>query len=324
MDKLDIIKQPIEGELVELKKRFNSSLETSNPLLKSVLDYIIRRNGKMMRPILTLLVAKEFGKVSSAAYHAGVTLEMLHTASLVHDDVVDESNERRGQSSVNAAYNNKIAVLVGDYLLSTALQHSALTKEVEVVEIISELGRELSEGEILQLSNIDNQELSEAVYFEVIRKKTAALFATCAQLGAMVSGASEEEVERFRLFGEKLGICFQIKDDIFDYFQNQAIGKPTGNDMLEGKLTLPALHVLQNTQDEAMLALIPKVKSLTASPEEIAHLIAFTKDNGGIEYAEEVMMQYKRDALSLLTEVKHEDIRRALIAYLEYVIEREK
>lgn len=324
MDKLDIIRHPVESELKELRKVFNQSLETSNPLLKSVLDYITRRNGKMMRPILTLLVAKGFGSVSSSTYHAGVTLEMLHTASLVHDDVVDESDKRRGQLSVNAAFNNKISVLVGDYLLSTALQHSALTDRMEVVNVVSHLGRELSEGEILQLSNIDNRELSEGVYFEVILKKTAALFAACAQLGALTAKASDAEVEKFRLFGEKVGICFQIKDDIFDYFHDEAIGKPTGNDMLEGKLTLPVLHVLLHTQHEGMLALVPKVKNLTATPDEIARLIEFTKENGGIEYAEEVMMRYKEEALMLLSEVRNEPVRRALTAYIEYVIERKK
>lgn len=324
MDKLDIIRHPVESELLTLRQLFNGSLETSNPLLKSVLDYITRRNGKMMRPILTLLTAKEFGPVSQATYHAGVTLEMLHTASLVHDDVVDESNERRGQLSVNAAFNNKISVLVGDYLLSTALQHSALTKRVEVVDIISQLGKDLSEGEILQLSNIESQDLSEGVYFEVICKKTAVLFAACAQLGALTSGASDEAIERFRLFGEKVGICFQIKDDIFDYFHDESIGKPTGNDMLEGKLTLPVLHALSHTRNEAMLALVPKVKKQTATPEEIAQLIEFAKANGGIEYAESVMMRYKEDALLLLTEVRNEAVRRALVAYIEYAIERAK
>lgn len=324
MDKIDIIRHPVESELAELRGLFNNSLQTSNPLLKSVLDYITQRNGKMMRPLLTLLVAKEFGAIGEATYHAGVTLEMLHTASLVHDDVVDESNERRGQLSVNAAFNNKISVLVGDYLLSTALQHSALTRKVEVVDIISQLGKDLSEGEILQLSNINNQDLSEGAYFEIICKKTATLFAACAQLGALTAKASEEEVERFRLFGEKVGICFQIKDDIFDYFQDDTIGKPTGNDMLEGKLTLPALYALSRTDDEEVLALVPKIKNLTATPAEIARLIEFSKANGGIDYAEEVMMRYKRDALMLLTEVRNEAVRRALIAYIEFVIERKK
>lgn len=324
MDKLDIIRHPIESELKELKKLFSESLDTSNPLLKSVLDYITQRNGKMMRPILTLLVAKEFGSVSQATYHTGVTLEMLHTASLVHDDVVDESDERRGQLSVNAAFNNKISVLVGDYLLSTALQHSALTMQVKVVNVISQLGKELSEGEILQLSNIDNQEISEGIYFEVIRKKTAALFAACAQLGALTAKASDTEAEKFRLFGEKLGICFQIKDDIFDYFHDESIGKPTGNDMLEGKLTLPVLYALLHTQDKEMLALVPKIKSMTATTDEIAQLIEFAKANGGIDYAEDIMMQYKEEALLLLSEVRNESVRRALTAYIEYVVERTK
>ncbi len=324
MDKLNIIKQPVESELKELRLQFNNSLNTSNPLLKSALDYILTRNGKMMRPILMLLVAKEYGSVSQATYHAGVMVEMLHTASLVHDDVVDESNERRGQRSLNAIYNNKVSVLVGDYLLSTALQHSAMSSLTRVVDIISQVGKELSEGEILQLSNIDSDVLSEGIYFEIIRKKTAALFAACAQLGALTAKAPEADVERFRLFGDKLGICFQIKDDIFDYYKDSEVGKPTGKDLLEGKITLPLLYALQHTDNEEILSLVPKVKRCTATPDEISRLIAFAKENGGISYAEKVMMRYKEEAMLLLTDVKNESVRDALLAYLEYVIERSK
>ena len=250
MEKIAVIRRPIEKEMTTFREVFDASLETSNPLLKEVLAYIRQRNGKMMRPMLTMLVAKAFGELSSGAYHAAATMEMLHTASLVHDDVVDESNERRGQPSVNSAFNNKISVLVGDYLLSTALHHASLTRNPDIVIAVSCLGQELSEGEILQLSNISNAELSETTYYEIIRKKTAALFATCAQLGAMSSGASAEQVETFRLYGEKVGICFQIKDDIFDYFDSPELGKPTGNDMLEGKLTLPAIHAVNTHGDD--------------------------------------------------------------------------
>lgn len=322
MEKAALIKQPIEQELVAFKELFDASLKTSNPLLKQVLDYIRRRNGKMMRPILTLLVAKNFGQISEATYHAAATLEMLHTASLVHDDVVDESDERRGQPSVNSAFNNKISVLVGDYLLSTSLHHAALTGYIDIVTAVARLGQDLSEGEILQLSNIDNAALSEPVYYEIIRKKTAVLFATCAQLGAMSAGASPETVERFRLFGEKVGICFQIKDDIFDYYDSRAIGKPTGNDMLEGKLTLPALYAVMNHGNEHIRTLVDRVKKGCVTSEEIAELIAFTKANGGIEYAGQVMEKYRREALALLEDVRDEAIRRSLETYLNYVVDR--
>lgn len=322
MDKTAVIKHPIEQELIEFKEVFDNSLHTSNPLLKEVLSYIRRRNGKMMRPILALLVAKQFGNISPATYHAAATLEMLHTASLVHDDVVDESDERRGQPSVNSAYNNKISVLVGDYLLSTALHHAALTRNIDIVEAVARLGQNLSEGEILQLSNISNEQLSEEVYYEVIRKKTAVLFATCAQVGAMSAGATEEEVEMFRLFGDKIGICFQIKDDIFDYYDNIQIGKPTGNDMLEGKITLPAIYAINNFGNERTAELVRKIKDNRISSAEIAEMVAFTKEHGGIEYAEKVMEEYRQDALQILQYVKDDAIREALTAYLNYVIDR--
>ncbi len=324
MDITAVIKRPIEKELLSFREVFDSSLETLNPLLKEVLSYIRRRNGKMMRPMLTMLVAKSFGNLTEGAYHAAATLEMLHTASLVHDDVVDESKERRGQPSVNAAFTNRISILVGDYLLSTALHHAALTRNADIVEVVARLGQNLSEGEILQLSNIGNEELSEEVYLEIIRKKTAVLFASCAQLGAMSAGATPEEVERFRLFGEKVGICFQIKDDIFDYYDSNEIGKPTGNDMLEGKITLPALHAVKCYGNERTAELVRKVKGGTASAEEIAELIAFTKEHEGMTYAESVMNDYRKEASDLLCAVKNDEIRRSLEAYLSYVIDRTK
>lgn len=324
MEKTAVIKHPIEGELVEFRQVFDSSLTTSNPLLKEVLTYIRRRNGKMMRPILTLLVAKSFGPVGMDTYHAAATMEMLHTASLVHDDVVDESNERRGQPSVNSAFNNKISVLVGDYLLSTSLFHASQTHNLRIVELVARLGQDLSEGEILQLSNISNEELSEAVYYEVIRKKTAVLFSCCAELGAISAGAGEEEVERFRLFGDKLGICFQIKDDIFDYSDDREIGKPTGNDMLEGKITLPALYAIIHYGNDRTRELVRKIKAGNITPAEIEEMVTFTKAHGGIEYAEKVMEEYRRDALRLLDGVRDLSIREALSAYLSYVIDRNK
>ncbi len=324
MDRNGIILHPIETEFQTFRELYADSFQTDNPLLKSVFDYLLQRKGKMMRPILVLLVAKEFGPITQATYHAALTLEMLHSASLIHDDVVDNSSERRGQKSVNAIYDNRISVLIGDYMLSAALQHSAKTNHIEVVNAISQLGRDLSEGEILQLSNIRNQELSEVVYFDIIRMKTAALFSTCAKAGALTAPhATREDVERFRLFGEKVGVCFQIKDDIFDYYKSDSVGKPTGNDMLEGKLTLPALYAVSHTNRQDIKDLVVKVKSLQATAEDVETLTRFTKDNGGIEYAEQVMMRYKQEALLLLTEVKNNAVREALTAYVTYVIERE-
>ena len=213
-----------------------------------------------MRPMLILLMARNFGSVSSVTQHAAVGLELLHTASLVHDDVVDESSERRGQASVNATYNNKVAVLVGDYILSTALLYVSRTHSEIIVRYLAELGRTLSDGEILQLSNIQNQQISEEAYYEIIKRKTAALFESCAAIGAESAGAEQEAVAAAAQFGQNLGIMFQIRDDIFDYYDASEIGKPTGNDMTEGKLTLPVIHALNTTGDVDMLALARKVK----------------------------------------------------------------
>lgn len=324
MDRLDSIKLPVERELGELRDMFDGSLESSIPLLKQVLGHVIQRKGKMMRPLLTLLVAKEFGEVSADTYHAGAALEMLHTASLIHDDVVDESDERRGQPSVNVLYGNRVAVLTGDYLYAAVLSHSIQSRRMEVVDVIAHLGRELVNGEMLQLSNADVPELSEEAYFEVIRRKTASLFAACAQLGALTANAPGEEVERFRLFGEMVGICFQIRDDIFDYYEGGSIGKPTGNDMQEGKLTLPVLYALSRVKDEEMLALASKVKEQRATCDEIARLVDFTKANGGIDYAYRVMSGYRDRALHLLEGVADPALKASLAAYVNYVIDREK
>lgn len=324
MDSISIIKTPVEGELEAFKELFVSSLSSSNTLLDSVVAHIRQRSGKMMRPLLVLLVARLYGAVSPATLHAAVSLELLHNASLVHDDVVDESTERRGQLSVNAIFNNKVAVLTGDYLLATSLVHAELTNSLPIIRLVSSLGQDLADGELLQLSNVSNRSFSETVYFDVIRKKTAALFAACTEAAAYSAGAGEQEVEFARLLGEYIGICFQIKDDIFDYFDSKEIGKPTGNDMLEGKLTLPALYVLNERTDGRMTEIAFKVKEGTATPEEIACLIAFTKENGGIEYAVRTMNAYKQKAFDLLATLPDSDVCTALRAYLDYVVNREK
>lgn len=279
----------------------------------------------MMRPILILLTARLYDQVQPATLHTAVSLELLHTASLVHDDVVDESTERRGQLSVNAIFNNKVSILSGDYLLATSLLHAELTHSHDIIQVVSQLGQELAEGELLQLSNIDNKDFSEAVYFDVIRKKTAALFAACTQSAAFSVGANQEEQIKFaRLLGEYIGICFQIKDDIFDYYDSKAIGKPTGNDMREGKLTLPALYALNATEDPVARELALKVKKGTATEQDIATLIAFTKEHGGIEYALQAIENYKQKALDLLAPLPDSEFRTSLQHYINYVVNREK
>ena len=277
MDKLTAIRRPVEQELTAYKELFDAALAHEDDFLGQALDYVRRRQGKMMRPLLVVLMAKELGKVSVNSLRSAVTLELLHTASLVHDDVVDESGERRGQRSVNAVYDNKVAVLVGDYLLSTSLLQAAQTSNIHVVEIISRLGGTLSEGEVYQLANIRKEHISEEAYFHIIYHKTAALFAACAELGAISAGGNADYVARAKRFGELVGLCFQIRDDIFDYYEDSKIGKPTGNDMLEGKLTLPVIYAIQHADNERVTQLAARVKSGEASAAEIAELVDYTK-----------------------------------------------
>ena len=324
MDRLEQIKQPVSAEFEVFKQKFDASLHSSNPLLGEVISFIKRRKGKMMRPILTMLIAKLCGEIEESTYHVAISLELLHTASLVHDDVVDESDKRRGQSSVNAVYDNKVSVLVGDYLLATSLSNAAMTGDVHLVELVSKLGQELSEGEIIQLSNTNASDFSEDVYFNVIKKKTAALFSTAAEAGAKSVKSPDEKAKNAALFGELLGIAFQIKDDIFDYYASDELGKPTGNDMREGKLTLPALYVLNTLKNESMIQLAFKIRSLEATSEEIAHFIDYVKQNGGIEYATQVMVDYRNRALGMLPETTSQELKGALTAYIDYVIERKK
>lgn len=324
MNDLELIRKPIESELAEFKSLFDASLQSDTPLLDNVLSYIRKRNGKMMRPILVLLMAKLYGSICEATFHAALSLELLHTASLVHDDVVDESDKRRGQSSVNALYDNKVSVLVGDFMLATSLVHAAKTGHIELVKLVSRLGQNLSEGEIIQLANTENRDFSEDIYFNVIRKKTAALFAASAESGAISVCASDECVSNAAMFGELIGIAFQIKDDIFDYSESAAIGKPTGNDMLEGKLTLPALYVLNKTTDSSVKDTALRIRSLEATKEEISDFVSYVKAHGGIGYAHDTMMKYRDKAIELLPDSVDKTIKESLVAYVDYVIRREK
>ena len=323
MDYLSIIKQPIAKDLDDFIALFEQALTHKDGMLGAALNHISQRGGKRMRPILMLLMAKNFGGVSNVTQHSAVGLELLHTASLVHDDVVDESSERRGQASLNATYNNKVAVLVGDFILSTALLHVSYTNNQRIVQELSELGRTLAAGEILQLSNIQNQELSEEVYYKVIEQKTAALFQSCAAIGALSVGASDEMVRKAGEFGRNLGIMFQIRDDIFDYFDSKEIGKPTGNDMTEGKLTLPVIYALNNTDYESMQTLAKKVKAGTINRDEIAVLVEFTKQQGGIDYAERKMAEFSQICMQYIKDnIQDNAIKESLTAYVDYVVQR--
>jgi octaprenyl-diphosphate synthase len=313
---------PVKSEMDEFHRLFKDSLSSSNVLLNQVIDHVTQRQGKVMRPLLLLLITKMFGKVTPMAYHAAVSLELLHTATLIHDDVVDDSDQRRGQPSVKAAFNNKVAVLSGDFFLATALQQVSLTRNFAIVDIVARLGQKLADGELLQLYNIANNTLSYDVYFDIIRNKTAILFSSCGRAGAIAGGADATLIEKAAEFGEQIGLCFQIKDDVFDYFENKDLGKPTGNDMKEGKLTLPVLYALNSTQDPAYLKIAEKVRSFTASDAEISQLVAFTKDKGGIEYAYKTIDEIKEKASAFLADAPDSDINSALSAYLDYVVER--
>ena len=322
---MSVIKQPISNELAAFIDLFNSTLEHEYGLLQNVLDHIRQRGGKRMRPMLILLIAKNYGGVNMVTQNAAVGLELLHTASLVHDDVVDESDERRGQASVNASYNNKVAVLVGDFILSSALLRVSETSNKTIIRKLAKLGQTLSAGEVLQLTNIDNEEISEDVYYQVIKQKTAALFEACCEMGALSAGVDENDLSEIREFGSNLGLAFQIRDDIFDYYESSEIGKPTGNDMAEGKLTLPVIYALKSTGDERMMELARKVKKRTITTDEIADLVTFTKANGGIEYAEQKMRYFHDLGVDFIEKnVNSEDIKTALTAYLDYIVLRNK
>ena len=322
MDYLSLIKRPIERDLNDFIELFNTTLMQEEGLLGQVLYHIRQRGGKRMRPMLIFLCAKNYGKVSMTSQLAALGLELLHTASLVHDDVVDESQERRGQLSVNASYNNKVAVLVGDYILSQALLQVSKTNNQRIIQNLAELGTTLASGEILQLSNISNTEISEEVYYKVIHRKTAALFESCAYLGSLSVGASEKALEAAKNFGHLIGMIFQIRDDIFDYYESKEIGKPTGNDMLEGKLTLPLIYALKHNPSDDMLALANKVKAGKIVADEIAVLVDFTKKSGGIDYAERKMDEIAEDARRYIDSQVRPELREAFSAYLDYVIQR--
>lgn len=322
MDYLSVIKEPIASDFQDFQSKFQDALMYSDGILSSALAHIRQRTGKQMRPMLTLLSAKNYGQISDVTHYAAVALELLHTASLVHDDVVDESSERRGQPSVNVSYNNKVAVLVGDYILSTCLLNVSFTNNHRILYYLSELGRTLASGEILQLQNINNQEISEDAYFQVIRQKTASLFETCCSMGALSVGASDEDVEKAKMFGQNLGVIFQIRDDIFDYFDSVDIGKPTGNDMREGKLTLPVIYALNHSDFEPMKLLARKVKVGKINADEIAVLVEFTKRQGGIEYAEQKMEEIAVDARRYIESSVKPDLQEAFSMYLDYVIQR--
>ena len=314
---------PVEAEFDEFRSRYSSLFSCSNPAVDVLLKFLSRRNGKMMRPLLVLLVSKCYGQVPDSVYHLGAAVELLHQGSLIHDDVVDESEKRRGHRSANAAFDNRLAVLLGDYVVSMALQQITATADVRCVQHLSKLIGTLSEGEINQLNALDFDTLSEDVYFDIISKKTAILFSTCTELSAVLSGASGQEIEGFRQFGHVAGLCFQIMDDILDYHSSDETGKPSGNDMKEGKFTLPAIYAL-NSSGRDWSSHIKGIRSLTATPEQIKEVTDYTVSNGGIDYAVRKMDELKKQAIQGLPAFISTDLRTAFESYLELITNRAK
>ncbi len=318
------IKKPIENELKIFDRFFKNELKSNIRLLDAVNSYIIKRKGKEIRPILVFLAAKLINNTNNTTYIAATLTQLLHTATLVHDDVVDEAYERRGFFSINALWKSKVAVLVGDYLLSKGMLIALKNKEYEQLEVVSEAVKAMSEGELLQLKKSRQLNITEQVYFEIIGKKTASLIASCTQLGALSVKATPEEQELLKQFGYYLGIAFQIKDDLFDYEKQGAIGKPTGNDIKEKKLTLPLIYVLQNSSEKERRWALNIVKKHNKNRTKVNELIDFVKQHGGIEYTREQMLIYRDKSLGCLSNFEDNEAKKALIMLVEYTISRKK
>lgn len=323
MDERRIIEKPVAAAFRRFNDEFAESLRSETVRLQAAIDTVLHSTGKHVRPLLVLLTAQACGRITDNTINSAVLLELLHTATLIHDDVIDETKQRRGVPSLNALFDNRISVLVGDYVLSSALIRSIRTGDLRIIGIVSSLGRDLSEGEIKQLETAEESILDEACYMQVIKKKTATLLSACTEIGAISAGASPEMIRLCRRFGECLGFAFQIKDDIFDYFKDTGIGKPTGNDIREGKVTLPLLYALQQGGEEATRYL-DMIVSKDFSTANIEALIEFALLQGGIEYAEQRMKEYHDKALDLLGELPASEARDALIALAEYIVTRKK
>ncbi len=323
MQTVDEIMHPIQSEMAEFEVRFRQSMKSKVPLLDKITHYIIRRKGKQMRPMFIFLTAKMLGEMNDRSYDAASLVELLHTATLVHDDVVDDANERRGFFSVNALWKNKIAVLVGDYMLSRVLLLSIEKKNVRLLEVVARAVREMSEGELLQIEKARRLDITEEIYFEVIRQKTASLIATCCEAGA-ISVDREDMSERMRNFGELVGLTFQIKDDIFDYGTSGKIGKPTGLDIRERKMTLPLIYTLNTAPKEVRKELINIVKNKNEKTKQVRRAVELVIQYGGIEYAHTKMLELKAQALDLLTDIPDSEAKNSLIGLVEYTTTREK
>ena len=324
MNTIKEIKKPIQQEMLLFEKKFKDSLNSKVPLLDKILHYIVKRKGKQMRPMFVFLCGKLFGEINESSFRAASLIELLHTATLVHDDVIDDANMRRGFFSINALWKNKIAVLVGDYLLSKGLLMSLENEEYDLLRIVSKAVKEMSEGELLQIEKARKLDIEEDVYFEIIRQKTATLIAACCACGAVTAKQDQVTVKRMRKFGELIGIAFQMKDDLFDYYNEDVIGKPTGIDIKEQKMTLPLIYTLRNCDRKQKKFIIQTVKNHNTNSERVSKVLEIVKKSGGINYTIEKMKTYQEEALRLLKTFDDNESRKSLELLVNFVIERKK
>jgi octaprenyl-diphosphate synthase len=319
---LDKIKEPIAPVMENFESHFRDSMRSKVPLLDRITHYIVKRKGKQMRPMFVFFSSGLCGGITDASYRAAALIELLHTATLVHDDVVDDSNERRGFFSINALWKNKIAVLVGDYLLSKGLLLSVEHNDHDLLKIVSTAVRVMSEGELLQIEKARRLDIKEDIYFDIIRQKTASLIASCCACGAASAGANAETVDKMHRFGELIGIAFQIKDDLFDYGPDGIIGKPTGIDIKESKMTLPLIYALSKATNAERKNVINIVKNENTNDKKVKEVIAFVKKSGGIEYAEGRMKEYQQKAFEILDEFPSNIYKNSLHDLVRFTIER--
>ncbi len=320
---IDEIKKPIATDIDAFEERFKSSMQSSVPLLDRITHYIVKRKGKQIRPMFVFFSASICGGITDATHRGAALVELLHTATLVHDDVVDNSYQRRGFFSINALWKNKIAVLVGDFLLSKGLLLSIENHDFKLLQIVSEAVKQMSEGELLQVEKVRRMDVDEPIYYEVIRQKTASLIASCCACGAASAGADEATIEKMRSFGEKIGIAFQIKDDMFD-FGTDDVGKPLGIDIKEKKVTLPLIYSLNNTPSSERKRIINLVKNHNDDPKKIEQIIRFVKETGGLQYAETQMKKYQEEAFEILNTFPKSDSRESLEQLVRFTTERNK
>lgn len=324
MSAIDRIKAPVSKEMELFEQKFRQSMKSSVPLLDKITAYIVKRKGKQLRPLFVFLSAQACGGITDSTYRAAALIELLHTATLVHDDVVDDSNMRRGFFSINALWKNKIAVLVGDFLLSRGLLLSLDNNDFLLLKIVANAVREMSEGELLQIEKARRLDIAEPVYFDIIRQKTASLIASCCACGAASASNDEALREKMAKFGELTGIAFQIKDDLFDYGKADAIGKPTGIDIKEKKMTLPLIFALSKAEPGEKRRIINIIRNHNEDPEQVARVIEFVWKSGGIEYARKRMLEYRDEALALLKTLPDTPAKASLEQLVNYTIEREK